>query len=295
MQGKRRTFKRAWAFCLVLACLGFTPTLSLAQQSLAQQSAVVSQTTGEVVWSVEAKVKRLFDSHTSYEFKNPFPPHQSPLSRLEFGLDSWWGGLGVSRWTPRWSISLEAMRNLIQGVDGVLADSDWTDERNTRIRDIYSESNLRLKPSYDVRASVDVSVAGWLGLPKGLDLRPVGGVRWQRFDLMAFDGTQWDLQSDGSWHTTPLPGDDIHFKQTYWHYFLGLRGQWQPLRHEYPGLKLTGQVDWAWVKGDNQDDHLLREGNRITEESTSGHAWHASLALDAPLEATSSWGCRPNT
>ena len=175
------------------------------------------------------------------------------------------------------------MRNLIQGVDGVLADSDWTDERNTRIRDIYSESNLRLKPSYDVRASVDVSVAGWLGLPKGLDLRPVGGVRWQRFDLMAFDGTQWDLQSDGSWHTTPLPGDDIHFKQTYWHYFLGLRGQWQPLRHEYPGLKLTGQVDWAWVKGDNQDDHLLREGNRITEESTSGHAWHASLALDAPL------------
>ncbi|MBU4564690.1 MAG: omptin family outer membrane protease [Desulfarculus sp.] len=271
---------RSWALCLVLAFLLASPA---AAQTAGQSAAGQAPAKSQAVWSVEAKVKRLFDSHTSYEFANPYPPHQSPLSRLEFGLNSWWGGLEVSRWTPLWSVSLEAMRNLTSGVDGILADSDWSDEQATRMRDIYSESNLRLKPSYDVRASLDVSVAPWLGLPKGLDLRPVGGVRWQRFDLMAFDGTQWEIEPDGSVHTTPLPGDAIHFKQTYWHYFFGLRGQWQPLLRQHPGFTVSGQVDYAYVTGFNQDHHLLRAGNRITEESTTGHAWHAALALEAPL------------
>jgi len=236
-----------------------------------------------VAWSVAANVKRLFNSHTSYEFGNPYPPKQSPLSRLEFDLDSWWGGLEVSRWTPRWSISLVALTNLTSGVDGIQADSDWDDEARPGVRDIYSESNLRLKPSYDVRASLDVSLASWLGLPTGLDLRPVGGVRWQRFDLVSFDGTQWETEPDGGTQVTPLPGDNIRFKQTYWQYFIGLRAAWQPLPRKHPGFRVTGQVDWAYVKGDNKDHHLLREGTRITEESTSGHAWHAALGLEAPL------------
>lgn len=291
MLGRVRIIKRSWAICLGLACLLALPAAAqTVGQTAVQGAAGQAPATSQAIWSVEARVKRMFDSHTSYEFKNPFPPGQSPLSRLEFGLDSWWAGLEVRRWTPFWSVRLEAMRNLISGVDGILADSDWTDDRNTRMRDIYSESNLRLKPSYDVRASIDVSVAGWLGLPKGLDLRPVGGVRWQRFNLMAFDGTQWELQPDGSVHTTPLPGDDIHFKQTYWHYFLGFRGEWRPLPKEHPGLKLTGQVDWAYVKGFNQDHHLLRAGTRITEENTTGHSWHAALALEAPLGHDFFWG-----
>jgi len=34
-------------------------------------------------FSVGAKVRRLLDSYTSYEFGNPFPPYQALLSRLE--------------------------------------------------------------------------------------------------------------------------------------------------------------------------------------------------------------------
>ena len=150
------------------------------------------------------------------------------------------------------------------------------------MRTIYSESNLHLKPSYSVRADVDVSVAGWLGLPRGLDLRPVAGLRWQRFDLLAYDGTQWETWPDGT-AVTPLPGNTIRFKQTYWQYFIGFKAEWLPMPKDHPGLRLNAQLDWAFVKANNQDHHLMRAGNRITEESTRGQAWHAALGLDAPL------------
>ena len=123
---------------------------------------------------------------------------------------------------------------------------------------------------------------GW-ACPGGLDLRPVGGVRYQFFDLLGHDGTQWDISPEGKTSDTPLSGDIIRFKQTFWQYFIGLRAQWRPLPHEHPGFRMDAQADWAYVTGGNQDHHLLRAGHRLTEESTTGHAWHASLGLEAPL------------
>ena len=184
--------------CLFLVCL---LTLPAAAQADGAQSP--SPESSPVVWSAEAKITKLFDSYTSYEFGNPVEPYQAPLSRLEFALNTWWGGVELKRWTPRWSIGLEALTNIQNGVDGKMADSDWTDGDHPKVRDIYSESNLRLKPSYMVNASADVSVKPWLPLPKGLDLRPTGGIRWQFFDLMAFDGTQWATYPDGSVDTMP--------------------------------------------------------------------------------------------
>lgn len=261
---------------ICLLCLFISPASALAEeaQSLAQDA---------TVWSVEAKFSRMFDSYTSYEFGNPVPPYQAPLSRLEFDLNTWWGGVEVKRWTPLWSISLEAMTNMSNRVDGMLADSDWEDGNHPKVRDIYSESDLRLKPSYMFNLSADVSVAKLFSLPQGLDLRPVGGVRWQYFDFMASNMTQWETLSDGSVDVFHYDGDVIRFKQTYWHYFVGLRLDWQPMPQDCPGFRIWFQGDWAYVTGSNSDHHLLRAGNRITEERTGGHAWHAKLALDAPV------------
>ena len=112
--------RRITMICLALLCLGMPPATLGAEQS------------PKAVWSADAKVKRLFNSHTSYEFGNPVPPYQAPLSRLEFSLDSWWGGVEIRRRTPGWSMGLEVMRNLAQDVKGKMMDSDWDDGSQPR-------------------------------------------------------------------------------------------------------------------------------------------------------------------
>jgi len=227
--------------------------------------------------SLGVKTRRLFSSHTSFEFGNPFPPYQAPLSRLEFPLGSWWGGVEIRADFRRLSINVEALGNAEGDADGMMRDSDWDDEKKPTLQTIYSYSRCRTEPSYMVRADMDLEVSDRIGLPPWLSLRPVIGFRWQDFHLVTHDGVQYDISEK---NPVPLPGDGIDFTQTFWHYFIGLRsyidaGALVPVR----GLNLLLQVDWAYVEGHNDDFHLLREGNRHTFEDTYGQAWHASVAL----------------
>lgn len=230
-------------------------------------------------WSIDLRMKRYFNSHTSYEFGNPFPPGQVPLSRLEFPINNWWAGAEVRGTVWRFSLGIEAMRSVSSESEGVFKDSDWTDDARPDLKTIYSESNCRLDPSYSFRADLDMNVSDWLGLPARLDLRPVAGFRWQKLNLMTHDGVQYEV-ADNQIIVVPLPGDGIQFDQTYWQYFVGVRGAYdlgRPLN--LSRLIVKGQVDWAYVEGSNQDHHLLRAGNRFTYERTTGDAWHASVAL----------------
>jgi hypothetical protein len=43
------------------------------------------------------------------------------------------------------------------------------------------------------------------------------------------------------------------------------------------------QFDWAYVEGSNEDNHLLRLGDRFTYENTFGYAWHASVGMKKGL------------
>lgn len=235
----------------------------------------------ERAWSAELRVKRLFASHTSYEFGNPEPPFQAPLSRLEFPMNAWWAGGSVRRSFPRFSIGGEALRNASTESMGFFKDSDWTDEAQPGVRTIYSESRCRLAPSYMVRGDVDVKVSDWIQMPGWLDLRPVSGVRWQRLEFVAHDG----IQVERDWpFPIPLPGDSIRFEQQYLQYFVGARAVGALgglLKH--PRLRVSGEFDWAHVRGDNRDHHLLREGTRLTFEKSSGNGWHGALGVSAEL------------
>jgi len=232
--------------------------------------------------SIDLSIQRLVASHTSYEFGNPFPPNQAPLSRLEFPLDSWWAGAELRANLSRFSVGLGAFTNLSREIDGRMYDSDWDSEEEPDRKTFFSESLCRLEPSYMLRADVDLKTSDLLGTPEWLDLRPVAGARRQRFSLVTHDGTQWDLT--GQTPPVSLPGDGIAFEQVYSHYFLGLRAGFDLGRPA--GLKRLAallQVDWAYVEGRNRDHHVLREGERYTYEDTSGHAWHGSIALKAGL------------
>lgn len=233
-------------------------------------------------FSLGAKVKYYFRSHTSYEFGNPYPPCQAPLSRLEFPLNSWWGGLDMRLNFPRFSVGLEALTNVSQNAHGNMEDSDWDDDARPNVKTIYSQSQMRVGPSYMVRADADLEVADWLGLPKWLSIRPLAGMRWQKFNLMAHDGIQYNYQDEAI--PSVMYGDSIRFKQTYWQYFVGIRANMDLTKLTgVPSLRLLAQFDWAYVEGQNEDNHLLRAGQRFTCEDTYGHAWHGSIGLEKDL------------
>jgi outer membrane protease len=249
--------------------------------------AVIASGNNELVpitehFSLGIKTMYFFNSHTSYEFGNPFPPYQEPLSRLEFPLDTWWGGIEMRLNYPRFSMGGEVLTNTLGDVQGRMADSDWDDNAAPSLKTIYSESNNRMEPSYMVRADIDLEVSDWLGLPQWFSLRPVAGFRYQNFHMITQDGTQY-TPFDGN-PPAALPGNGIRFKQTYWQYFTGLRsnidiGQFMNIS----SLKLLLQLDWAYVEGSNEDHHLLRAGRRFTYENTYGYAWHASAGLKKGL------------
>jgi hypothetical protein len=231
-------------------------------------------------WSAELRLKRFVGSHTSYEFGNPFDPYQAPLSRLEFPLNTWWAGAEIRRSFPRLSAGLEVLRNISRESDNYFRDSDWDDDSRTWIKTIYSESSCRMEPSYMVRGDLDMKVADWMGLPLWFDLRPVVGIRWQRLEMVAYNGLQSYPAPGDDRPPEPLSGDGIRFEQTYWQYFLGLRAAYDLGRHwSASDIKLHCQLDWAYVEGSNRDHHLLRSGNRYTYEKTRGDAWHALLGL----------------
>ena len=161
-----------------------------------------------------------------------------------------------------------------------MTDSDWDDDLNPSVKTIYSESYCRMEPSYIVRGDVDLKISDWLRLPRWLDVRPTVGLTWQRFSLVTYNGMQYYVAPGSTQPPTPLPGDGINFEQTYWQAFVGFKTTFDLGKPLYlSSLKLSTQLDWAYVRAYNEDYHLLREGKRITNDTTTGDAWHAQVNL----------------
>lgn len=237
------------------------------------------------LWQIELKTQFMFRSYTSYEFGNPWPPNQSPLSRLEFPMDAVWTGFEARRRLGRFSLGLGYLTTVANQESGQMRDSDWDNDEAPDRKSIYSESRCRMRPSFQLKADIDAQVADLLRLPEAFDVRPVAGFRWQRLEFTSHDGTQYEYDTAGEVVSSQdLPGDGIDFRQDWYHVFVGLRlgYTWThpPLLHR---LRVTTQGDWSYVQGRNEDLHLFRAGQRITRDITSGHAWHAMVGLTAGL------------
>lgn len=142
--------------------------------------------------SLGVKVKRLDNSHTSYEFGDLFPPYVAPISRLEFPLDSWWTGGELRASFPRFSMGIEVLTNARGDAGGRMYDSDW-DNNDPDLMTTFSASRCRMEQGYMAGADVDMEVSDWLNLPQWFSLRPVVGMRYQYFRLVAHNGIQYDL------------------------------------------------------------------------------------------------------
>jgi hypothetical protein len=232
-------------------------------------------------WHFALTQKTMFSSHTSYEFGVPYEPMYSPLSRLEFPLNSVWGGLTLRKNLSRFSAGLEFLTSFANQESGRFKDSDWADDTMTDFLTNYGEADTRMEPSYHLRADVDMNVADLLSLSEAFDLRPLIGFQWQRLSLVPHDGFQYNYEAPGIPPVIiPLPGDAIDFEQNWYRYSLGMRFGYevQPSGW-FRRMKFQTGLEWSYVYGENRDHHLLREGTRITEERTRGDAWHATLGL----------------
>lgn len=236
-------------------------------------------------WTIELKTKLMFNSHTSYEFGDPDNPELSPLSRLEFPLDSFWVGFEARRQLGRLSLGVEFLSNVLAQGSGMMKDSDWEYPENPSLLSTVSHSRCRLNPSFQLSGDIDVQVADALNLSSAFDVRPVIGFSWQQLSFTTSDFTQTGYDIDGTvLYTITSPGNGILFDQDWYQAFFGVRLGYTfrnpPLIHQ---LKLYTQLDWRYVRGRNIDRHLWREPNRISKENTSGEGWHAIVGAMWPL------------
>ena len=191
---------------------------------------------------------RLCSSITSYEFgTRPEEPSQwSPVSRLNFSLDSVWYGLQLAHETPRTCFQIEWLA-AGKFIDGDLTDYDWyppnPDGSFTDLgfaRECFTEGQM-LDIGYKCKPFDPPSV-----LP--IEVWPMIGFRWQRFDITGSEVRQ--VKSGNEWLDPPFTyeGDVITFNQQYWIGYAGLqlRG-----RLQIPMLRpivWTLQGDWGYTE-----------------------------------------------
>ncbi len=220
-------------------------------------------------------MKKYVNSFTSYQFPNPFEPRQDPLSRLEFPIDQWFVGVLSGYYAPDWYLTTRFWTNMNRDSGFRMQDSDWDDETQPFQKTIFSESKNRMNRSY----LMDTGLATAIPMVDLPNLRTVFGYRYQYFHFTTHDGEQLTLAGD----KVDLPGDGIDFKQTFFHWYVGACLSRAADLGRFLGASVPVfvdiQFDYAVVKAKNEDLHLLRLGDRVTEENTRGHCWHLAVGL----------------
>ncbi len=237
----------------------------------------------DLLWSVDYRAGSMVDSCTSYEFGDPdggLTGPYTPLSRLDFDLDSAWHGLQVAVEMPTWRAHVEWLTPLEDDIDGVMADYDWNiyDPRDDPSRlDSLTHSSVRWNEGQMFDVGVELFFSGhFFTLP--FEFWPTAGFRFQRFDITAYN---LDFLVPATGPEPSLEGVDvITFNQQYYVGYFG--GQLRTTRFigRIP-IQLTFQGDAGPAAGYNVDHHLLREGDRYTMEDTHGAAWRLGMIAEA--------------
>lgn len=245
---------------------------------------------GPCYWSIDYRFRGLCESMTAYEFGTPpgITPAYTPVSRLKFPLNSCWQGLKVGVDRPNWAMHLEWMMPQ-QGIQGDLKDYDWRLADQKTFTDLgYADERWTEGQMLDL----DLELLIWdRPFDWPIQLWPIGGFRWQRFDIMTYDGTQ--VKYENEWLDPPyyMPGNVLSFNQQYYTGYLGgqIRTKFDESSVLAP-ITITLQGDWGHVEAYNIDHHLLRDGDRYTMERTAGDAWHIAMILEAMLNRRLSVG-----
>jgi len=246
-------------------------------------------------WEFDFDVRRYIVSHNSYEYGSNEEPYTTPLSRLEFPMNTWWLDFTLRRTCPRWSIGSKLGFNISRVSDGVMKDSDWTTIGPINALALYSEGDLRVDKGFSCRSDIDFNVSDWLRLPEWLEVRPLFAFQYQRTDVTTYDGTQWEwydmhLDEDSAPSDAPsssMYGDFIRFKQDWYIYQIGARMVCNfPKMCKNLAISLHTESDWGPVYGYNEDFHLQRKGNLISHMASRGNSLYFLCGADMVISNT---------
>jgi hypothetical protein len=248
-------------------------------------------------WTIDYRVSTMFSSRTCYEF-GTYPaagaPVYAPLSRLNWSLDSVWHGLQIGVEKPRWRVHFEWLTPMTRDISGDMSDWDWSGPARDPASLSVSPSRwtdgqrLEFEGAFKLRDRL-------FQMP--IELWPVAGFRFQRFNMMSYDGVQ--LINDGTFPDIPPVGyrwyeDTISSNQQYYMGYVG--GQLRTTLNiaQLRPVQLTFQGDWAGTAGYNVDHHISgyeEKGiHRYGYDKTHGGALHLALIAETQLNRRLSVG-----
>jgi hypothetical protein len=231
-------------------------------------------------WTIDYRIRSFCSSQTSYEVGTPddMQPGWAPLSMLRFGLDSPWHGLEIGYNQPNWGAHFEWMAPMTDHVNGELVDYDWDppnwDSSFTdlgHMRERWNDGQtINLQGEYHLCDQL-------LGLP--VEVWPVAGFRWQRFNLTAYQLDQILWQN--VWAHRIYEGDIITFNQQYYMFCIGGQLRKTTMLGGVLPMRFTFQGDWGATWAYNVDHHILRD--LYSTMSTQGSSWHVAFTAESPL------------
>jgi hypothetical protein len=245
-------------------------------------------------WYVDYRIQQMF-GYTAYQFGTAPQlggTQYDPISKLEYPLNSTWNGLRVGVQSCQWDVHLEWLMPLTQHINGSMYDWDWS---ATNIPpSSLSGHTARWNDGQKLEIEADYKYSDcFLGRP--IEVWPLAGFRWQRFNMTAYDGIQ--LLDDGTMPVYPVgtryPGDNLTLNQQFYTGYIGFQLRTCVERECRPPIDLMFQFDWGGTGAYNVDHHLSYEArgiHRYTMESTGGDSVHVALSADVPLNCHLSLG-----
>jgi len=250
------------------------------------------------VYYIDYRIRSMFNSHTSYEFggSSPLTGPYSPMSKLDWSLDSVWDGFQMGVEKPNWGAHFEWLFPMQRNVGGSMSDYDWNINapRNDPTRlDSLSVSPERWNDGQMIELEGEFKLTEcFFTLP--IEVWPLAGFRFQRFNMTAHEGDQIIATAGGG---VPVgyhwPGDMGSLNQEYYIGYFGgqLRGTLQV--GSLP-IDVRFQGDWGPTSAYNVDHHISGYEDRgihfYNMMSTHGDAAHLSLLAEAPLSCRWSLG-----
>ena len=239
----------------------------------------LSQPTGDSYLNLMVGLRKYFNSFTSWQFPS-FQGPQNPLSRLEYPWDQTflvirgstaYTGLEVNM---EWSGTLSVLSN------PKAQDSDWQDPNNPNQKTTFAEAEA--KPRCWI---VDLSCN--MQVPSFSFLRTVAGYRTSQFKFTNTDGYQYSIWDEDTqtyvYWSMPLPGAGIEFSQYYQHFYAGgifdTSFNFPEIANglRIPPLILRIQADASYVRGKNNDEHVVRGYQLQSWVRSTGFGWHVNL------------------